>query len=265
MVEVRAQRASKPRIALLGGTGKTGRAVQAALSGVGAEAHALGRAAFNDLAATLAGVDAVYLIAPNLHPDEPGYVADALSALRAAGVGRVVYHSVASPYAPAMPHHLGKAVAEDLVRRSGLTWTILQPCAYVQNLLPAVTAGAVSVPYSLETRFGLVDLDDVAQAAAVVLTEPGHDGATYELGGPALVSVAEVAAIASEVLGRPVTAARIDPDAWTGEGLDERERAWLHAMFGYYDAYGLPTGGRVLEALLGRTPAAVADVVTRWQ
>ncbi|MGZ6678296.1 MAG: NmrA family NAD(P)-binding protein [Nocardioides sp.] len=254
-----------PLIALIGGTGKTGRAVQAALSGVGVEAHALGRAASEDLPAALAGADAVYLIAPNLHPDEPRYVADALAAMRTAGVGRVVYHSVASPYAPAMPHHLGKATAEDLVRRSGLAWTILQPCAYLQNLQAGVMTGALSVPYSLETRFGLVDLDDVARAAAVVLTEPGHDGATYELGGPALVTLAEVAAIATEVLGRPVTATRTDPGAWAGEGLGEREQAWLRAMFGYYDAYGLPTGGRVLAALLGRTPATVADVMTRWQ
>lgn len=261
---MQAQHASTP-VALLGGTGKTGRAVQAALSRAGVETRALGRAACADLSAAVAGAGAVYLIAPNLHPDEPGYVADALAAMRATGVGRVVYHSVASPYAPAMPHHLGKAAAEDLVRRSGMAWTILQPCAYVQNLLPALRSGELVVPYSLETRFGLVDLDDVAQAAASVLTEPGHDGATYELGGPVLVSITDVAAIATEVLGTRVTATRTDPAAWRGDGLDERERDWLRAMFRYYDTYGLPAGGRVLEALLGRTPATVADVVTRWQ
>ena len=254
-----------PLIALLGGTGKTGRAVHAALSRRGVEARALGRSAAADLPAALAGANAAYLIAPNLHPDEPGYVTEALAAMRAVDVERVVYHSVASPYVPAMPHHLGKAVAEDLVRRSGLSWTILQPCAYLQNLLPALRSGVLTVPYSLETCFGLVDLGDVAEAAAVVLTERGHDGATYELGGPALVSLSEVAETATEVLGTPIVATRTDPGDWSGEGLDERERLWLRAMFAYYDAYGLPTGGRVLEALLGRTPAAVADVLTRWQ
>src|SRR4051794_13304461 len=109
------------RVAVFGGHGKTGRAVGAALP----EAVPLGRAAWADLSQALAGCDAAYLIAPNLHPDEPEYVADALVALTDAGVDRVVYHSVASPYVPSMPHHLGKAVSEDLVRRSGLAWTIL--------------------------------------------------------------------------------------------------------------------------------------------
>src|SRR6476620_5719415 len=98
------------RIAVVGGHGKTGRAVCAAVPG----AVPLGRA--DDLATSLTGCDAAYLIAPNLHPDEPAYVAAALAALVAAGVPRVVYHSVASSYVPEMPHHLGKAVSEDLVR-----------------------------------------------------------------------------------------------------------------------------------------------------
>jgi len=242
-------------VAVVGGTGKTGRAVCAALAGVGATARPLGRAAFADLPAVLAGVDAVHLIAPNLHPDEPAYVARVLDGMAEAGIRRVVYHSVASPYAPAMPHHLGKAIAEDVVRRSDADWTILQPCAYVQNLLPAVRTGELAVPYSTETRFGLVDLDDVGAAAAVVLTETGHVGATYELGGPAPVSVTDVAAIATDVLGRPVTARRTDPD--------EDVHPWLRAMFDYYDRYGLPAGPLPLRALLGRDPASVRAVLER--
>ena len=87
------------RVAVLGGHGKTGRALTGALP----DARPLGRADLGDLPGALAGCDAAYLIAPNLHPDEPAYVADALAALHTAGIGRVVYHSVASPYAPAMP------------------------------------------------------------------------------------------------------------------------------------------------------------------
>ncbi len=146
-------------IAVLGGHGKTGRAVIGALEGRGEEAIPIGRAEWGDLTGAVAGCDAAYLIAPNLHPDEPAYVAEALTALTAAGVPRVVYHSVASPYIPAMPHHLGKAVSEDLVRRSGLAWTILQPGAYLQNL---DLSGPVEVPYDVHAVFGFADLDDVA-------------------------------------------------------------------------------------------------------
>ncbi len=191
----------------------------------------LGRADWPDLAAAAAGCDAAYVIAPNLHPDEPAYVTSVLAALREAQVGRVVYHSVASPYVPAMPHHLGKAASEDLVRRSGLEWTILQPGAYLQNL--DLTA-PVEVPYSPDVRFGFLDLADLGRAAAVVLTQDGHSGATYELA----TRVATVRELADEA-GVPVR--QVD---------DPGTHPWLTAMFAYYDEHGLPVGTRVLDALI---------------
>lgn len=180
-----------PAIAVVGGHGKTGRAVCAALARRAAQPVALGRAHWDDLAAAVGGCEAAYVIAPNLHPDEPAYVQTVLDALHLAGVPRAVYHSVASPYAPDMPHHLGKARAEDLVRRSGLAWTILQPGAYLQNL--DLSGPVVSVPYDVDAVFGLLDLADLGAAAAIVLLEDGHGGATYELASR-LASVAEVAA-----------------------------------------------------------------------
>ena len=217
------------RVAVLGGHGKSGRAVCAALDAP----VPLGRAAWPDLARALAGCEAAYVIAPNLHPDEPSYVAHALAALNDAQVGRVVYHSVASPYVPAMPHHLGKAVSEDLVRRSGLWWTVLQPGAYLQNL---DLRGPVDLPYSPDVRFGFLDLADLGRAAAVVLTEPGHGGATYELA----TRVATVRELADEA-GVPVR--RVD---------DPGAHPWLSAMFAYYDDHGLPVGTQVLDALVQR-------------
>jgi NAD(P)H dehydrogenase (quinone) len=218
------------RVAVVGGHGKTGRAVCAGL----ADPVPLGRADRADLAGAMAGCDAVYLIAPNLHPDEPAYVAEVLDAMAAAGVDRVVYHSVASPYVPAMPHHLGKARSEDLVRRSGLAWTILQPGAYLQNL--DLSRGPVQVPYDVAAPFGFLDLADLGAAAALVLSEDGHAGATYELAS-VRSSVAGVAADAG------LSAERV---------ADPGTHPWLTAMFDYYDRHGLPAGTRVLAALLGR-------------
>jgi NAD(P)H dehydrogenase (quinone) len=221
------------RVAVIGGHGKTGRAVCDALASHGTEARPLGRADWPDLGSAVAGCEAAYVIAPNLHPDEPSYVTSVLAALTEAGVGRVVYHSVASPYVPAMPHHVGKAVSEDLVRRGGLAWTILQPGAYLQNL---DLTGPLDLPYSPDVPFGFLDLTDLGRAAAVVLTEDGHGGATYELA----TRVATVRELASEA-GVPVR--QVDaPGA----------HPWLSAMFAYYDEHGLPVGTRTLAALLGR-------------
>ena len=188
------------RVAVLGGSGKTGRAIAAALESRAASVTSVGRREWGDLVGVLRGCDAVSVIAPNFHPDEPAYVAEVLAAVEAAGVTRLVYHSVATPYAPAMPHHLGKARSEDLVRRSPTAWTVLQPCAYVQNLVPALrSAGSLlEVPYAVDRPFGLVDLHDVAEATARVLLDDGHVGATYELGGPTLVTVADVAHAAGD-------------------------------------------------------------------
>ena len=219
------------RVAVLGGHGKTGRAVCDALADRGLDAVPLGRSDWPDLAGAVAGSDAAYVIAPNLHPDEPAYVASALAAFAAGGVGRVVYHSVASPYAPAMPHHVGKANSEDLVRRSGLAWTILQPGAYLQNL--DLTA-PLDLPYSPDVRFGFLDLADLGQAAAVVLTEDGHEGATYEL-ATRVATVRELAGEAGVPLRRVA---------------DPGTHPWLSAMFAYYDEHGLPVGTRVLASLL---------------
>ncbi|MCF6379859.1 NAD(P)H-binding protein [Nocardioides KLBMP 9356] len=220
------------QVAVVGGHGKTGRAVGAALADRGAAAVPLGRADWADLSSAVARCEASYVIAPNLHPDEPAYVADVLRALGEAGVGRVVYHSVASPYVPAMPHHVGKAVSEDLVRRSGLDWTILQPGAYLQNL---DLTGQVEVPYSLDVPFGFLDLADLGRVAALVLTEDGHVGATYEL-ATRLATVRELAAEAG------IPARQVD---------DPGLHPWLSAMFVYYDQHGLPVGTRVLRGLLG--------------
>jgi uncharacterized protein YbjT (DUF2867 family) len=219
--------------AVVGGHGKTGRAVVAALTARGAPAVPLGRADWVDLAGAMAGCAAAYVVAPNFHPDEPAYVAHALEACLAAGVGRVGYHSVASPYVPAMAHHVGKAEAEDLVRRSGLAWTILQPGVYLQNL---DLTRPVEVPYDVDARFGFLDLADLGEAVATVLLEDGHVGATYELASRT-ASVAELAAEAG------TTASRVEPG-------DVPEA--LRAMFAYYDAHGLPAGTLPLRALLGR-------------
>ena len=82
-----------------------------------------------------------------------------------------------------------------------------------------------------------------------MLTEPGHDGATYELASRR-ATVAELAAEAGvdvEVVtasrsGRPPTAPTSTP----------RVRDGLLAMFAYYDAHGLPVGTLPLRTLLGR-------------
>jgi uncharacterized protein YbjT (DUF2867 family) len=143
---------------------------------------------------------------------------------------------------------------------------VLQPAPYHQNLLAAALAGRIEVPYAVDAPFTNVDLEDVAEVAARVLTEPGHERATYELAGPELSTVRGLAVVATDVLGRPVTAVEVDRQDWAagpGAALSAQARADLLAMFAAYDARGLAGNPRVLTMLLPRPPTPWRDVLVR--
>lgn len=255
-------------MAVIGGHGKTGRAVTAALQQHDVVVRPLGRAELADPVAALRGSDAAYLIAPNMYPDEPAFIGDLLETIATTDITKVVFHSVAMPYAPTMPHHMGKAIAEGFIRHLPIAWTILQPGPYLQNFLPALqsTPPTLDQPYSVTKKFNFVDLADVAEAAAQAILDPRHDGATYELGGPDRMSIADVAGVAQGVLGTSVSANRIDPADWAANqsaGLEPRVRDWLLSMFDYYDHYGLLVGSLPLEAILARTPTGIKAALQR--
>ena len=127
--------------------------------------------------------------------------------------------------------------------------------------------GIYAVPYAVETRLGLVDLEDVAEVAVKVLLEPGHEGATYELCGEEVLSPIEMASILSRLLGQEVCAEQIPMDVWEeralAAGLGEYQRETLVKMFQYYERHGFWGNPRVLGWLLGREPTSFADFMAR--
>lgn len=253
---------------MVGGRGKTGRAVMAALTARGARPRPVGRAELRDAKEAFTACAGLYLIAPNMHPDEVSFVTTLTRAARRAGVTRVVYHSVVAPYLPTMPHHLGKAHGEVAIRHSGLSWSVLQPGVYMQNFLPALASPdpRLTVPYDPAQGFGLIDLSDLAEVAATVLLDEAYDGATLEIGGPQTLSIVDLAEVAEEILACPVKVEHITPQAWSatvGRDLSDRERKWLLAMFAYYNDHGLKAGSVATEAILGRAPTPFREVLAR--
>ena len=151
-----------------------------------------------------------------------------------------------------------------------LTWAlILALLRRCQEACPGrvVDAGVFRVPYPVETRLSLVDLDDVAAAAAVVLTQDGHHGATYELVGTKPLNQSEVAAAIGAALGRNVRAEAEPLAAWDARaragGMGEYERATLAAMLRYYADHGLVGNPHTLRWLLGRAPNDLAAFLRR--
>ncbi|MBB4662867.1 NmrA family NAD(P)-binding protein [Conexibacter arvalis] len=281
---------SAPAIAVVGAGGATGAAVVRALARRGdvavrgvvrraeaeqaareAGAATVARADLADadaLEAALDGADAVYVVPPVFHPQEDALVAGAVAAARRAGVGRFVAHSVLHPFTPAMRHHGRKARWELAVREAPLRWTILQPAMYAQTVLRSFrrspSADAFLAPYSLDARFDVVDLDDVAEVAARVLVEPGHDAATYELAGPQRHALRELVDAIGRALGRPLGARVAAPgEVPVPAGFSRSQTADLHAMYAHYDAHGLTGNANVLRWLLGREPTSFEEVARR--
>ncbi len=223
------------------------------------------------VAQAVAGVQAIYHICPNMHPDEVAIGRQLIEAARHAKVAHVVYHSVLHPQTSAMPHHWHKLQVEELLFTAHIPFTILQPTAYMQNILAGwvqiCAEGLFTVPYPSATRLALVDLADVAAAAATVLTEPGHQGATYELVGTAALTQDEVATQLSETLGHLVQANAISHAAWErgarAGGLPAYAIDTLLTMFRYYEAYGLIGNPNTLGWLLGRPPTSLAAFLER--
>lgn len=279
-------------ILVTGAAGKTGRAVIGALAARGARVRALvyraeagagllvagaqeavvgDMLAVDDLRRACQGAQAVYHICPNMHPGEVSIAEALLGAMAEAGVGRLVYHSVLHPQVEAMPHHWRKLRVEELLFTQDVQWTVLQPAAYMQNVFAywgaIVNEGVYRVPYTVTARLGMVDLEDVAAAAAAVLLDAGHAYALYELAGPEILDQAQIAAVLAQQIGRPVRAEAIDRDQWAenarraGQSAEAVET--LRQMFEYYERYGFYGSHTVLRALLGREPATFAQVVAR--
>ncbi|WP_369029612.1 MULTISPECIES: SDR family oxidoreductase [Streptomyces] len=238
------------------------------LSGTGAAVIRADLAQPAQLREPFAGAQAVHVIPPSLHPREDVLVGNAVQAAVAAGVPRLVHHSVMHPHTPVLRNHIRKANAEAVVRDSGLRWTILQPSMFAQVALLMFAGGAdgeVVLPFNPESRISMLDLRDLAEAAARVLTEPGHDYATYELAGP-LTSLKEMAVDISAATGRslitrqvPVADGPLPPVA----AANPMAAADMISTFAHYDQHGYLGNPRVLEMLLGRPATTFAEVAAR--
>jgi uncharacterized protein YbjT (DUF2867 family) len=222
-----------------------------------------------DLVRAIDGARAVIHIGPPMHPREAQMGHGVVAAARAAGVGHFVQFSVTHPQLEPLLNHQSKLAVERVVLLSRLPFTILQPMHYMQNIdIERVLATGVLVqPYDPATPLAHVDLDDVAEVAARVVTDPAHHYATYELCGDDFHNAHGLAEIITAVSGTPVTARRVSiaPAAtastrsWAG---DYRADA-LVRLFDHYGRYGITGNPNVLTWLLGRPPTSFASYVRR--
>ncbi|MEV0332821.1 NmrA family NAD(P)-binding protein [Nocardia sp. NPDC050717] len=195
---------------ITGATGKTGSRVVALLEAAGRPVRLGSRSAAipfdwtdrSTWAPALAGVDSVYLAyQPDLAvPGAPDVIRAFTTAAVAAGVRSVVLLSGRGE-----PEALE---CEQIVRDSGLTWTIVRCSFFAQNFsegafVDDVLAGAVALPNG-DVPEPFVHADDIAEVAAAALTDPRHEGEVYELTGPRALTFADAVGEIAAATGREI-------------------------------------------------------------
>jgi uncharacterized protein YbjT (DUF2867 family) len=204
--------------------------------------------------AAVKGMDAVFYIAPAFIENEATLGTGFVDAAKRAGVRRIVFSSVIDPILSALENHAAKAPVEEAILESGMEYTLLHPTLFFQNLARSwpnvVASGVYGEPWAIESRFTRVDYRDVAEVAAIALTEDRLLHGTFELCAAGDLDRHGLAALMSEVLGSPVKAIRLEPP----KGPPGQPRSPMSRMFEYYDKHGLLGNALTLNAVLGREP-----------
>ncbi len=211
------------------------------------------------LDAALKGVDAVFYIAPAFIAGEIEIGKSMVEAAKAAGARRFIFSSVIDPVLSVLSNHAAKAPVEEAIIESGMEFVLLHPALFFQNLArgwsAVVKTGTYGEPWSDETRFSRVDYRDVAEVAAVALTEDRLNFGTFELCAEGTLNRKEVAALMGEVLGRKIESVKPSPPPGTSKAPDaDTQMAEMKAMFDWYDHHGLVGNALTLRAILGREP-----------
>jgi uncharacterized protein YbjT (DUF2867 family) len=224
------------------------------------------------------GVDKLYLLNAVL-PDEltQGLIAyDLAKKLR---LSHVVYHSVFRvEHFKDVPHFASKLAIENALREFDVPFTILRPNYFSQNDAtlkePLTKAGIYPMPLG-DVGVSVVDVRDIAEAAAIVLTSGEHSGKTYNLNGPEVVSGPKAASIWGEVLGKKIQYTGHNMDAFE-EQMRKKAPSWsafdIRMMFEGYLERGFVAEDGDLETLtkiLGHAPRRYEDFARetflQWQ
>lgn len=177
--------------------------------------------------AAVAGIDVLLLISGNEFGKRMAQHRNLIEAAKAGGVSRIVYTS--APHADTSTAFITAehTATEQIIRDSGLTYTMLRTNSYHENYQSHLTMAPQSGSILGSVHDGRVASAakaDYAEAAAVVLTTTGHDDVSYELTGDTAWNYPELAATISAVTGAAVTYRDLSTDehaaALRAQGLD---------------------------------------------
>jgi uncharacterized protein YbjT (DUF2867 family) len=222
--------------------------------------------AHHTLPKAFAGADTVVIIHPP-GPRAPAQSSNALWAAKQAGVKRVVRLSaIGAGYdAPTINGRM-HGLSDHEVAASGLAYTIIKPHFFMQNLLGM--AGSIAKDGKLYMAMGdgklpMIDVRDIGEFFARVLTSDGHDGKTYTITGPAAITLHDAAASLTRALGKPVTYVPIPVEASAQAMKSFGADDWMIGMMiDYQNAYARSWASDVTEtfpAIVGHPAHTIDD------
>jgi NAD(P)H dehydrogenase (quinone) len=193
----------------------------------------------------------------------------AIEAARAADTGRIVYTShMAANRASAFPPMLDHAATEDMLRQSGLAWTALRNGFYASSGIflmgDALKTGVLEAP--ADGKVSWTAHADLAEAAAIILADAGrYDGPTPPLTGSQSLDLADLAEIASDLLGRPIRRQVIPDDDlranMAAHGMPDRAADMALGLYLASRQREFAAVDPTLERMLGRSPISMRDMI----
>ncbi|WOJ92477.1 NAD(P)H-binding protein [Congregibacter variabilis] len=254
---------------ILGGTGKTGRRIAEGLKAKGCKVRIGSRSAITPFdwnnqrswEACLEGVTAAYITyAPDLAmPGAPDAIEAFVKLAKQQGVKRLVLLSGRG--------EKEAQACERIVQESGLEWTIVRASWFSQNFsegafIDMVLNGAITLPAGDQVE-PFVDVDDIADVAVAAFTEDHHKGEVYEVTGPRLMSMSDVAEDLSRATGRKVVYVDVPHDSFVSEVADSGAPEDVVWMLDYLFSTVLDGRNAHLtdgvQRALGRPPKDFAD------
>lgn len=191
-----------------------------------------------------------------------------IAAAARSGVAQIVYLSFLNAGRDArFLHARSHGVTEELLAESGVPYTSIRNGMYADNIPGWFDPDGVLREPGEDAKISFSYRPELAQAIAVTLTEAGHEGKVYDITTPPSVTLAELAAIASDVSGKAYRYEPIAEDEWDARWRANGRSGWeLEAGHTSYDALRageLDVPSDDFRRLTGTDPLTVADVITR--
>lgn len=231
-------------------------------------------ATFDDVEAmtqAMSGVKKIYVAMP-AHPDNVKWIENVVSAAKAAGIEQLVKLSGMGATADSGSEIIRThVVTDDIVKASGINYTIVQPNSFFQNLYGSLATinsmGKIFLPLA-DAKQSVIDIRDVAAVVVTALTKPGHDNQTYLISGPQALTFAEQAEILSKAANKQIEYVAVSQQAaesaMKDAGMDEWSAEKLAEIMAWFGEGHYTTITDTVEQVTGNKPRTFAAFATEF-